>query len=88
MYWLSCKKKHEPQITGLVLPGGGARSAYQAGVLKAIADILPEDARNPFQVISGASSGALNAVLLASNAMKFREGVRRLNGIWENFQIG
>jgi NTE family protein len=56
--------------------------------LKAIADILPEDARNPFQVISGASSGALNAVLLASNAMKFREGVRRLNGIWENFQIG
>jgi len=88
MYWLSFKKKHEPQVTGLVLPGGGARSAYQAGVLKAIADILPEDARNPFQVISGASSGALNAVLLASNAMKFREGVRRLNGIWENFQIG
>ncbi|MGB7930890.1 MAG: patatin-like phospholipase family protein [Gammaproteobacteria bacterium] len=88
MYWLSFRKKHEPQVTGLVLPGGGARSAYQAGVLKAIADILPEDARNPFQVISGASSGALNAVLLASNAMKFREGVRRLNGIWENFQIG
>jgi NTE family protein len=88
MYWLSFKKKHEPQVTGLVLPGGGARSAYQAGVLKAIADILPEDARNPFQVISGASSGALNAVLLASNAMKFREGVRRLNGIWENFQTG
>jgi NTE family protein len=88
MYWLSFKKKHEPQITGLVLPGGGARSAYQAGVLKAIADILPENATNPFQVISGASSGALNAVLLASNAMKFREGVRRLNGIWENFHIG
>jgi NTE family protein len=88
MYWLSFKKKHEPQVTGLVLPGGGARSAYQAGVLKAIADILPKDANNPFQVISGASSGALNAVLLASNAMKFREGVRRLNGIWENFHIG
>jgi NTE family protein len=87
MYWLSFKKKHEPQITGLVLPGGGARSAYQAGVLKAIADILPGNAGNPFQVISGASSGALNAVLLASNAMQFREGVRRLNGIWENFHV-
>jgi NTE family protein len=87
MYWLSFKKKHEPPITGLVLPGGGARSAYQAGVLKAIADILPENAKNPFQVISGASSGALNAVLLASNAMQFREGVRRLNGIWENFHV-
>jgi NTE family protein len=87
MYWLSFKKKHEPQVTGLVLPGGGARSAYQAGVLKAVADILPENAKNPFQVISGASSGALNAVLLASNAMQFREGVRRLNGIWENFHV-
>jgi NTE family protein len=87
MYWLSFKKKHEPQITGLVLPGGGARSAYQAGVLNAIADILPEDASNPFQVISGASSGALNAVLLASAAMQFRAGVRRLNGIWENFHV-
>jgi NTE family protein len=87
MYWLSFKKKHEPQVTGLVLPGGGARSAYQAGVLKAIADLLPADAGNPFQVISGASSGALNAVLLASNAMRFREGVRRLNGIWENFHV-
>jgi len=87
MYWLSFKKKHEPQVTGLVLPGGGARSAYQAGVLKAIADLLPADAGNPFQVISGASSGALNAVLLASNAMQFREGVRRLNGIWENFHV-
>jgi len=87
MYWLSFKKKHEPQITGLVLPGGGARSAYQAGVLKAIADILPEEASNPFQVISGASSGALNAVLLASTAMQFREGVRRLYGIWENFHV-
>jgi NTE family protein len=87
MYWLSFKKKHEPQITGLVLPGGGARSAYQAGVLRAIADILPVDAGNPFQVISGASSGALNAVMLASNAMQFREGIRRLNGIWENFHV-
>ena len=87
MYWLSFKKKHEPPITGLVLPGGGARSAYQAGVLKAIADILPGNAENPFQVISGASSGALNAVLLASSAKQFREGVRRLNGIWENFHV-
>jgi NTE family protein len=87
MYWLSFKKKQEPPITGLVLPGGGARSAYQAGVLKAIADILPENAGNPFQVICGASSGALNAVWLASNAIQFREGVRRLNGVWGNFRV-
>ena len=59
MYWLSFKKKKEKPITGLILPGGGARNAYQAGVLKAIGDMLPEDAENPFPVISGVSSGAM-----------------------------
>jgi len=75
-------------VTGLILPGGGARNAYQAGVLKAIGDMLPEDAENPFPVICGTSSGALNAVLLASSATHFREGVDRLYGIWANFHMG
>ena len=38
---------------GLVLPGGGARAAYQVGVIKAIAEIMPRRAPNPFSVISG-----------------------------------
>jgi NTE family protein len=88
MYWLSFKKRQEKQVTGLILPGGGARNAYQAGVLKAIADMLPEDIENPFPVICGTSSGALNAVLLASSATRFREGVDRLWGIWSNFHVG
>jgi len=88
MYWLSFKKKAEKPVTGLILPGGGARNAYQAGVLKAIGDMLPEDAENPFPVICGTSSGALNAVLLASSANRFREGVDRLYGIWANFHVG
>jgi len=75
-------------VTGLILPGGGARNAYQAGVLKAIGDMLPEDVENPFPVICGTSSGALNAVLLASSATRFREGVDRLYGIWANFHVG
>ena len=79
MYWLSFKKKEEKPVTGLILPGGGARNAYQAGVLKGIADMLPADAGNPFKVICGSSSGALNAVLLASNANRFQEGVNRLS---------
>ena len=33
---------------GLVLPGGGARGAYQVGVLKAISEILPDSSKNPF----------------------------------------
>jgi NTE family protein len=87
MYWLSFRKKREEPVTGLILPGGGARNAYQAGVLKGIADMLPADAENPFKVICGSSSGALNAVLLASNANRFQEGVSRLSGIWENFRV-
>ena len=88
MYWFLRKKKETPSINGLILPGGGARNAYQAGVLKAIDEILPEGARNPFPVICGTSSGALNAAVLASNAMHFSEGVSRLAGIWENFHCG
>ena len=53
---------------GLVLPGGGARGAYQVGVLKALAQMLPRRAPNPFSVVSGTSAGAINAVVLASRA--------------------
>ena len=88
MYWLSFKKKKDEPVVGLILPGGGARNAYQAGVLKAIGDMLPDDAKNPFPVICGSSSGALNAVLLASSANRFREGVDRLYGIYANFHVG
>ncbi len=72
---------------GLMLTGGGARAAYQVGVLKAIADLLPRRSRNPFSVICGTSAGALNAVTLAVNAAHFRTGVRRLLGIWRNSRI-
>ena len=71
--------------TGLILTGGGARAAYQVGVLKAIAELLPRNAHNPFPVICGTSAGALNAAALAVNARNFRKGVRYLNNIWKNF---
>ena len=70
---------------GLILTGGGARAAYQVGVLKAIAGFLPRRARNPFPVICGTSAGALNAAALAISAQNFRKGVRYLDGIWKNF---
>ena len=70
---------------GLILTGGGARAAYQVGVLKAIAEFLPRRAHNPFPVICGTSAGALNAAALAINAQSFRNGVRYLDGIWKNF---
>ncbi len=42
-----------PKKTGLILTGGGARAAYQVGVLKAIVEILPHHSKNPFPIICG-----------------------------------
>ncbi|MGH8397716.1 MAG: patatin-like phospholipase family protein [Gammaproteobacteria bacterium] len=69
---------------GLVLPGGGARAAYQAGVLKAIAELLPTKAPNPFPIISGTSAGAINAALIATRALHFRRSAMELAAVWEN----
>lgn len=72
---------------GLILTGGGARAAYQVGVLKAIAEILPRSARNPFSIISGTSAGAINAVTLAVNAGHFRQGVKYLLSFWNHARV-
>jgi NTE family protein len=73
------------QKLGLILTGGGARAAYQVGVLKGIAEMLPRRARNPFPIICGTSAGALNAATLAINARQFNKGVQYLDNIWRNF---
>lgn len=74
--------------TGLVLTGGAARAAYQVGVLKAVARLLPPGITSPFPVISGTSAGAINAATLAVYADDFNKGVRRLNMVWSNFEVG
>ncbi|MFA6902787.1 MAG: patatin-like phospholipase family protein [Gallionellaceae bacterium] len=74
-----------PQKTGLILTGGGARAAYQVGVLKALAEILPRRTPNPFPIICGTSAGAFNAVTLAVYAQSFRLGVQYLEKMWKNF---
>lgn len=73
------------QKTGLILMGGGARAAYQVGVLKAIAEMLPRRTQNPFPVICGTSAGAFNAVTLAVYAQSFRLGVQYLEKMWKSF---
>jgi len=70
---------------GLVLPGGGARAAYQVGVLKALAHVLPRRSPNPFPIISGTSAGAINSVVLASRAQLFHVAVAELDFVWRNF---
>lgn len=71
---------------GLVLPGGGARAAYQVGVLRAIADLLP-DSGNPFPVIVGTSAGAVAATVLATEAARWPAGVRELEDVWAHFRV-
>lgn len=77
--------------TGLILTGGGARAAYQVGVLQAINEILWEEgwppSRNPFHIICGTSAGAINATALACRADNFSEGVQKLLDVWLNFSV-
>lgn len=77
--------------TGLVLTGGGARAAYQVGVLQAVSSILcdagwPPD-RNPYEIICGTSAGAINATALACHADDFGDGLQKVLRVWENFTV-
>ncbi|MDH5573556.1 MAG: patatin-like phospholipase family protein, partial [Gammaproteobacteria bacterium] len=67
------------------MSGGGARAAYQIGVLKAISEVIPAKSSNPFDIICGTSAGAINAAALATHAYNFKKAVQRLYLIWANF---
>lgn len=71
---------------GLTLSGGGARGAYQAGVMRAIYDITKLK-HSPFNVISGVSAGALNAMALASEAGDFQAATQKVSDTWLNLSI-
>lgn len=78
-----------PPPCGLLLTGGGARAAYQVGVLEAIADLKrASDAgpSNPFSIITGTSAGAINAAALACGSDDFDAAVRRMVAVWEAFR--
>lgn len=79
--------RQRPQ-TGLVLTGGGARAAYQVGVLRAVFKILDPAShpgfRNPFPIICGTSAGAINAAALACRADRPHMAARRTQRLWES----
>jgi len=68
-------------MPALVLPGGGARGAYQVGVMRSLGELLA-DRPTPFPIISGISAGAINAGVMASYADSFRTGAERLAHFW------
>ncbi len=67
---------------GLVLTGGGARAAYQVGVIKALSEILGKD-ESPFRVMTGVSAGAINTAYLLSRADHFKVAAQGLWDLWE-----
>ena len=81
----------EPQKTALFLAGGGARAAYQVGVLQAIFSLLSANGwptqKIPFNIVCGTSAGALNAVALASRADHFEESITHLLRIWRSLKV-
>ena len=78
-------------LTGLVLTGGGARAAYQVGVLQAISELRricePGARDNPFPIMAGTSAGAINAAALACGADQFDRAVRRVARVWSHFHV-
>lgn len=68
--------------TGLILSGGGARAAYQVGVLRGISQLMPHQKQSPFQIVCGTSAGAINAAKIATEADNFKRSVRELYALW------
>lgn len=80
----------QESLAGLVLMGGGARAAYQVGVLQAVAGLLRErgSARgNPFPVLAGTSAGAINGAALACGAADFIGAAEELAAVWSGLQV-
>lgn len=75
-----------PTSTALVLGGGGARAAYQVGVLKALVQLYPRNHGIPFKIICGTSAGAINGTAIATHASCFHLGVRKLEWVWRHFE--
>ncbi|MGH8863185.1 MAG: patatin-like phospholipase family protein [Burkholderiales bacterium] len=76
-----------PRIA-LVLPGGGARSAYQVGVLKAISGWCRPGVPPPFSILCGTSAGAINAAVIGAGAGDFRHAAAELTRVWSAFRVG
>jgi len=84
---MTLKRNYLNSKNALVLTGGGARAAYQVGVLSAIAKFIPRNHGIPFPILSGTSAGAINTTSLACYASCFHLGVKKLEWAWKNFNI-
>jgi hypothetical protein len=74
-------------MNGLVLTAGGARGAYQAGVLKWVGEQPWARGTSPFPILTGASAGAINGAMLACGACELGDATRALAELWEGLRI-
>ncbi len=75
-------------MLGLVLTAGGARGAYQAGVLRRIGDIPAfREGPSPFAIVAGASAGAINGAMIAAHGARLREATRTLAQLWGQLEV-
>jgi len=81
---MSKKRNYKDSKNALVLTGGGARAAYQIGVLSAISKFVPRNHGIPFPIICGTSAGAINTTALACYSSCFHLGVKKLEWVWKN----
>jgi len=74
--------------TALVLSAGGARAAYQVGVLKRVAELSSQLKQEcPFKILCGTSAGAINIAVIASRFSNFKLATRGLERVWNNFRV-
>lgn len=80
---VSEEKKRRGDLA-IVLSGGGARAAYQAGVLRGIARAIPD---LKFDIITGVSAGGINSVFIGSRLGPVRESIEELCDLWRNLRL-
>ncbi len=85
---MTSKRNYIDSKNALVLTGGGARAAYQVGVLSAITKFVPRNHGTPFPILCGTSAGAINSTALACYASCFHLGVKKLEWVWKNLDTG
>lgn len=83
------RRRRSAPLTGIVLSGGGARGAYEAGIIRYIRDELPPKVRAHarFEIVCGTSVGAINGCFLAANAHQPELQGRALSQVWERLRI-
>jgi len=75
-------------MIGLVMTAGGARGAYQAGVLRRVAEVPAfRDGPSPFAIVTGASAGAINGTMVAGGSLDFASATRSLASVWARLRM-